>query len=65
MWYEWIYTHLWVCMYVSTLVFIYVCIHLRAWFGMDADYRKSVPSYAVATITRLLKSIGLFCKRAL
>jgi len=48
--------YLYLCIYIY--VFMYICIH----FCTDLD---ACPSYGVATISRLLKMIGLFCKRAL
>ena len=54
------YIHIYIRIYIYTYIHIYICVHTyknihttsRIWNG-------------VATISRLLKMIGLFCKRAL
>jgi len=71
-WYIYIYTHLtylsvnkalglhataiYVCMYLYTYLHTYLCTYI---------YLYPVLTYGVATIIRLLKITGLFCKRAL
>ena len=64
--YIYIYTHIYiyVCMYVYTYVYvcIYICICIYRHTYIHI-YLK--PRYGVATMSRRLKIIGLFCKRAL
>jgi len=50
-----------VCMRMCVCGWVCVCFHVTT------DIWESIPvySYGVATISRLLKIIGLFCKRAL
>ena len=55
-----------ICRHMS--VCVCVCVRERKWLServLDVYACHSYVSYGVATISRLLKIIGLFCKRAL
>ena len=49
----------WIC---NICTYIYLCIYMHMKYGGFCDI---CGNYGVATISRLLKIIGLFCKRAL
>ena len=52
--------------YVYVLIFRYMCLSLGHWDGVfDPVQTLLFGPYGVATTSRLLKSISLFCKRAL
>jgi len=53
------------CVHVCVQLLVYICVQIYKVFG-HYIYRCYVSNaYGVATISRLLKIIGLFCKRAL
>ena len=57
---EYTYTYVvYTCVQISIYPSIYLYIHTKTWIFVDTYV------YEVATISRLLKIIGLFCKRAL
>jgi len=51
-----------VCVCMCVCVCVCVCVFVSHLLILT---RAPIHSYGVATISRLLKSIGLFCKRAL
>ena len=53
--YIYIYTYMYI--YVYIYMYVYLCIFIRTHIQIN--------HYGVATISRLLKIIGLFCERAL
>ena len=68
--------HIDACVYISSIhthVYIYTCAHnllllalvLRASFVHNKRKIQHTLSHSVATVSRLLKMIGLFCKKAL
>ena len=52
-----------VFVYVAAAIAVAVSVAVLILYGYD--YNGSTCGYGVATISRLLKIIGLFCKRAL
>jgi len=48
-----VYTYICVCVYICIYTYMYICIYTRTYV------------YGLATISRMLKNIRLFCKRAL
>jgi len=63
--YMYIYIYIYVCIYIysciNVSVYIYSYTHTLFW----CDACDAIHCYGVATISRLLKNIGLFCKSAL
>jgi len=63
--------HIFLCMYTVFYEFIYMNTFFGSSLGISVFYTASpngigvICRYRVATISRLLKIIGLFCKRAL
>ena len=66
--------HLYIYIYIYTHVHLrmYVCVHIHVQILVYCIYSyictclyTQIYAYGVATISRLLKIIGLFCKRAL
>ena len=55
------YIYIYVCIYT----YIYVYTHTHTSRETYAYISKSMYRYGVTTINRLLKIVGLFCKRAL
>ena len=53
--------------YIYVYIYIYIYIHIYVLTHKHAHIFRGLASwgYGVATISRLLKLIGLFCKRAL
>jgi len=65
-----VYTHLHICIYVYiyTCVYIYMCIYIHIYIHREIFMYIHIDTWYVlwvATISRLLKLIGLFCRRAL
>ena len=63
--YAYINTHIYVCMYTYMYIFVYVhtciCMYVRIYiYTLSGDLGNQL--YGVATICRLLKIIGLFCR---
>jgi len=58
-----------VCMniYICVYIYIYICIYVREYtcIYIYTPLQAVCPCYGVATISRLLEFIGLFCKKAL
>jgi len=59
-----VYIYMYVCMHMCVHAYICVCIHTNIQTHMHA-HATGLRKYGVATICRLLKIIGLFCKRVL
>ena len=62
-----LYTHTHTHTHIYIYIYIYVMcrkVSIQSILYVSAYIRQSI-SYGVATIRRLLKIIGLFCKRAL
>jgi len=57
------YIHMCTYTYIYSYTYIYIYIYQYIYIQVQNVLRTS--SYGVASISRLLKSIGLFCKRAL
>ena len=68
-----IHTSVDICMYLYIHVHVFICtctytyLHVYIYMPYTGTQRYGAfnACYGVATISRLLKSIGLFCKRAL
>ena len=72
--YIWVYiythTHIWLQVYMSSYIYIWVCIYTYMIFTntnefITLDCPNHRQHYGVARISRLLKSLGLFCRISL
>ena len=62
MYISYIYICIFVYIYIRTYIYTYIYVYSASPFG---TLRHFATSYGVATISRLLKIIGLSCERAL
>jgi len=60
-----IYTCIYIYAYICMHVHIYIHIYLHTYCTFEWCTAPSPSNYGVATISRLLQIIGLFCKKAL
>jgi len=72
-WYRYIHTciYMYICIYYvyvhiyTYILYIYIYIYIHIIYVLSHVLPESARSYGVASISRLLKIIGLLCKRAL
>jgi len=57
--YTYIYTYIYIYIYTYTHIYLYIHIYINNELGLWLAF-----DYGLVTISRLLKIIGLFCKRA-
>ena len=60
-----IYTYIYIHTHTNIYIYIYIYIYDVMAYTYILHHEGLCPYYRVATISRLLEIIGLFCKRAL
>ena len=56
---------MYICTYVYTDICIQIYIYMPLHVHKDISHQMLIDCHGLATISRLLRIIGLFCKRAL
>ena len=59
------YMYMYVCTYVYSYIYMYIYIYVCIFVTESPMLDRNDSCYGVATISRLLKIIGFYCKRAL